>query len=196
MKKILIIVSVILMISTYTSNSYAQFSIGAKAGVAMPVGSFGQFVNMGFGGMISATYSINDKIEIGFNTGMYVFKGTDFPVDTKPSANVMPVVADFKFYLSSDGFKPYAGLGLGMFLTTNSITTPAKPAEFVGGALKSPATNLEIHKTSSAKFGVAPSLGFMIGDELKWGACVIYNITFSDANFVSINFGISYPIGK
>lgn len=184
------------MISTYTTKSYAQFSIGAKAGVAMPVGSFGQFVNMGFGGIMSVTYSINDRIEIGFNAGMYVFKGTDYPVHTEPSANVMPVVADFKYYLSSEGFKPYAGLGLGMFLTSSSITTPATPAEYVGGALKSPATDLAIHKTSSAKFGVAPSLGFMIGDELKWGACATYNITFSDANFVSINFGISYPIGK
>jgi hypothetical protein len=196
MKKILIIVSVLLVINTFTSVSYAQLSIGAKIGTGMPVGSFGQKYNMGFGGFANISYSINDKMQLGFNAGYYYFGGTDFPKGTEPSANIMPIFLDYKYYFNTEGFLPYAGLGLGMFITKTSITSPAADAVYVGGALLTPAKIKEIKTTSAAKFGLAPTLGFWVGSDIKWGAGITYNIVFSEANFVSINAGVCFPVGN
>jgi hypothetical protein len=196
MKKIWIIASALLIISVFTSVSYAQFNVGAKIGPGMPVGSFGQKYNMGFGGIVNASYSINDKMQIGFNAGFYYFKGSEFDKLTDPSANIMPIFLDYKYFFNTEGFLPYAGLGIGMFLLKETVTSPAADAVYVGGALKTPAKMKEIITTSSAKFGLAPSLGFWVGNDFKWGASVSYNITFSDANFVSINAGVSLPIGN
>jgi len=196
MKKILIIASALILISVFTSASYAQFSVGAKIGTGMPVGSFGQKYNGGIGGFANVSYSINDKMQIAFNAGFYYFKGTDFPKGTEPFASVMPIFLDYKYYLNTDGFMPYAGLGLGMFITKTSITSPATDAVYVGGALQTPAKIKEVLTTSAAKFGIAPSLGFFVGNDIKWGASVSYNITFSDANFIAINAGISFPVGN
>ncbi|NVN93714.1 MAG: hypothetical protein HXX18_00380 [Bacteroidetes bacterium] len=196
MKKIISIAFVVLLIVGFTSATKAQISVGANAGVAMPTGSFEQNYNMGFGGYASAAYSLNDKMSIGFNMGFYAFKGTDFPAGSKPSTRIIPIFADFKYFFNTDGFRPYVGTGVGVYMVNNTYTTLAVPEQRIGGLLLMTATPQQEHSSNVKKFGVSPTVGFWLGDGLKYGANVTYNITFSDASYIGINIGILYPLGE
>ena len=196
MKKLRIIVLLVVVMAGLTSTAIAQFSIGANAGVGMSVGSFAQKYNMGFGGTANATYTLKENMSIGFNAGFYAFKGSDFPANINQSTRIIPIFADFKYFFDTEGFMPYVGAGIGMYLVSESHTTPDIPANIVGGATLSPAIPSEEKSSSNAKFGVAPTLGFWLGDGLKYGANVTYNIIFSDASYIGVNIGVIYPLGK
>ena len=196
MKKIISIAFVILLIIGFTSATKAQISVGAKLGVAMPVGSFAQGYNMGFGGYATVAYSLNNKMDLGFNMGFYAFKGTDFPANKNPSTRIIPIFADFKYFLNTEGFRPYVGAGAGVYLVYNSYTSPFTPAVIVGGAMLAPEKLQQDISSNSKKFGVSPTVGFWLGDGLQYGASVTYNIIFSDASHIGINIGIIYTLSE
>lgn len=196
MKNFKTIVLVVFVILVFTTTAKAQINVGVNAGVAMPMGSFGQVENMGFGGYATAAYSVNSKISLGFNLGFYAFKGTDYPAGSKPSARIIPIFADFKYFLNTEGFMPYVGTGMGVYMTYSSVTTPASDAVTVGGVIKEPAKLSIEHLTNSKKFGVSPTVGFWLGDDFKYGASVTYHIIFSDYSYIGINVGIIYLLGQ
>jgi len=196
MKNLITISLIVMLFVGFTSTTSAQISIGANLGVAMPVGSFEQNYNMGFGGYATATYSLNDKMSLGFNAGFYAFKGIDFPAGSVPSTRIIPIFLDFKYFLNTEGFMPYVGTGMGIYLVSSNYTTLATPAKTVGGLTLEPEMPQREHKVSSKKFGVSPTVGFWLGDEFKYGASVTYHITFSDASYVGINIGVIYALGN
>ncbi|MFZ4400657.1 MAG: hypothetical protein ACOYO1_11525 [Bacteroidales bacterium] len=196
MKKIWTLILVFFLIAGFSSVTNAQISVGVNAGVANPMGSFQQGYNMGFGGYATAAYTLNEKIAIGFNTGFYTFKGIDYPAGSNSSTRIIPIFADFKFFLNTDGFMPYVGTGLGLYLVYSNYTTPASDAVTVGGVILEPAKLSIEHATNEKKFGVSPTVGFWLGDGLKYGASATYHITFSDASYIGINIGIIYPLGE
>ncbi|MFZ4414262.1 MAG: hypothetical protein ACOYOV_14360 [Bacteroidales bacterium] len=196
MKKIISIAVVVLLIVGFTSATKAQINVGAKLGVAIPVGSFAQGYNMGFGGYASAAYSLNEKMELGFNMGFYAFKGTDFPANNNPSTRIIPVFADFKYFLNTDGFRPYVGAGAGVYIVYNTYTSPYAPAKTAGGVTLVAEKLQQDISSNSKKFGVSPTVGFWLGDGLQYGASVTYNITFSDASHIGFNIGIIYTLSE
>ncbi len=196
MKKLIRIAWVVLLITGFTSKASAQFSIGANAGVAMPVGSFEQKYNMGFGGYATVAYALNTNMSIGLNAGFYAFKGTDFPAGSKPSTRILPVFLDFKYYLNTEGFMPYVGTGIGLYSVFTSSTTPDIPANIVGGLTIAPAIPSFERLDSYGKFGISPTVGFWAGDELKFGASVTYHIIISDAANIGVNIGMLYSFGN
>ena len=196
MKKIISIAFVVMLIVGITSATKAQISVGAKLGVALPVGSFAQGYNMGFGGYASAAYSLNDKMDLGFNMGFYAFKGADFPANNNPSTRIIPIFADYKYYLNTEGFRPYVGAGAGVYLVYNSYTSPFEPAKTAGGVVLVAEKQQQEHSSNSKKFGVSPTVGFWLGDGLQYGASVTYNITFSDASHIGFNIGIIYTLSE
>lgn len=161
----------IVLIAGFTTTSKAQISIGAKAGIALPMGTFGDFYNMGFGGSAIGEYSLNDNMSVGLNIGYYSFGAKTDVGDFKLS--IIPIVADFKYFFMTEGFMPYVGAGLGMYMSSVNID----------GA------------ESSSDFGFSPKVGFWMGDGFKYGACIDYNI-ISDANHLGISVGVIYPLGK
>ncbi len=198
MKKIIIIVLAVVLMASVTYTASAQFSIGANAGIAMTTGSFGQEYNTGFGGYANGTYALNDNMSIGFNAGFYAFKGIEFGEKFNSSARIVPILADFKYFFDTEGFMPYVSTGVGMYLVYSSHTSPAVPELRAGGVVVEEEVPETEHSNSSGKFGVAPTVGFLLGssDELRYGASVTYNITFSGANHVGINIGVIYPLGQ
>ena len=91
---------------------------------------------------------------------------------------------------------PYVGTGVGVYMVSTTYTTLATPAKTAGGVILEPAEPQKEHSTSSKKFGVSPTIGFWLGEELKFGASVTYHITISDASYIGINVGIIYPFGN
>ena len=172
----------VILIAGFSSVSNAQISIGAKAGIAMPMGDFGDGYNMGFGGVATGEYSLNDNMSLGLNIGFYTFGGKDLPSGVTASFNVIPIIADFKYYFQTEGFIPYAGLGLGLHMQTSKYS----------------ASIIDV-STSESNFAIIPKAGFWMGDDFKWGASLEYNIVSFAENSVGhlgINVGILYPLGK
>ncbi len=196
MKKIITIAMLIVLMVGFASHTKAQFSVGANAGFAIPTGSFQQTYNMGFGGYATVAYSLNDKMAIGFNMGVYSFSGSDFPAGLNPSTLTIPLFLDFKYFLNTEGFMPYVGTGIGVYLVSSKYTTLATPAFTAGGVIIEPAEPIKEHSASSKKFGVSPTVGFWLGDEFKYGASATYHITVSDASYVAINIGVIYSFGE
>ena len=174
MRKLMTILLAIVLIAGFTTTSKAQISIGANVGLAMPMGDWSDGYNMGFGGSANGEYALNDNMSLGLNIGYYSFGGkTD-----GYSWSFIPIVADFKYSFMTEGFMPYAGLGLGMFMGTSKV-------DFMGISMSA----------SESKFGFVPTAGFWMGDSFKWGASLKYNIV-SDVSYLGINVGIIYPLGK
>jgi hypothetical protein len=178
MKKFATIFMAIMLVAGVSYTVKAQIGIGANAGLAMPMGSFGDAYNMGFGGSAYGQYTLNDQMTIGLNIGYYSFSGKNVPSGSDISWSYMPVVADFKYMLSSEKFMPYVGLGLGLYSASSKV-------EIMGISASA----------SESKFGFAPMVGFWMGDDFKWGANLSYNAV-SDASYLGINIGIVYPLGK
>ncbi|MCX6232369.1 MAG: outer membrane beta-barrel protein [Bacteroidetes bacterium] len=176
------IVLAIVLIAGFTSKSSAQISIGAKAGIALPMGTFGDGYKMGFGGAALGEYSLNENMSIGLSIGYYSFSGKDFFDGI--SLSIIPIVADFKYYFADKGFMPYVGAGLGMYMSSTSDYSKT-----VYGV------TITVPGGSSSDFGFSPKVGFWMGDSFKWGACLDYNIV-SNANHLGFNVGILYPLGK
>jgi len=175
MKKLMTFFLAILLIAGFSGKVNAQIGIGANAGIAMPMGDFGDVYDMGFGGSAYGQYSLSETMTIGLNIGYYSFGGK---VSSDFSWSYVPVVADFKYILSTENFKPYVGLGLGFYNATSKVN-------MLGVSLSA----------SENKIGFAPMAGFWMGEGFKWGANLSYNIV-SDASYLGINVGIVYPLGK
>ena len=165
------IVLAVVLIAGFTSTSNAQISVGAKAGLALPMGIFGDGYGMGFGGSAIGEYALNENMALGLNIGFYTFGEKN---SSGYTFSVIPIVADFKYFFATEGFMPYAGAGLGMYMGS---------VHFSGAS------------ASSSEFGFSPKVGFWMGEEFKYGASLDYNIV-SGANHVGINVGIIYALGK
>ncbi len=172
MRKIVTILLAIFLIAGFTNTSKAQISIGGNAGIALPMGSWNSAVGMGFGASANGEYEFKENMFIGLNIGYYSFGEKN---SSGVSASFIPIVADFKYFFQTEGFMPYAGAGLGMFMET------AK-ASFLGVSTSA----------STSGFGFVPMVGFWMGDGFKYGASLKYNAV-GDA-FLGVNFGVIYPL--
>ncbi len=175
MKKLMTILAAILLVAGISSTTNAQIGVGANAGIAMPMGTFGDAYDMGFGGSAYGQYSLSETMTLGLNIGYYSFGGK---VSSDYSWSYVPVVADFKYILSTENFKPYLGFGLGFYNATSKVS-------ILGISVSA----------SESKFGFAPMAGFWMGEDFKWGASLSYNAV-SDASYLGINVGVVYPLGK
>jgi hypothetical protein len=182
MRKLMTILLAIVLIAGFTTTSKAQISIGAKAGIAMPMGDFGDSYGMGFGGSAIGEYALNDNMAVGLNVGFYTFGGKDLPSGVTASFNIIPIIADFKYFFMTEGFMPYVGAGLGMYMMTSKSET-----------------SLMSFSVSESGFGFAPKAGFWMGEGFKYGASLEYNIVSfasTSVGHLGINVGVIYPIGK
>jgi hypothetical protein len=184
MKKLMTIVLAIVLIAGFTSTTKAQISIGAKAGIALPMGTFGDAVGLGFGGSAIGEYAINENMAVGLNIGYYTFSGKTIAGFDMPSYSIIPILADFKYFLQTEGFRPYVGAGIGMYMSSMADYTMTMFG-----------TTVTVPGGSTSDFGFSPKVGFWMGDGFQYGACIDYNIV-SNANHLGINVGFIYPLGK
>jgi len=175
----------------------AQIKLGVSPGIQIPVGDFGDFYKLGFGGGINGEYLVTENIGVGLNVGYYTFKGKEFGLgfdldlgdyfemdfDMSFGAeriNIIPITLNGKYYFTTEGFQPYGGVDAGLYMLNSSF----------GGA-----SNTDMY------FGVAPVLGFQYGftDALALDLNAKYNLIFSEGSTTStlgFNVGIVFAFGK
>ncbi|MFZ4400280.1 MAG: outer membrane beta-barrel protein [Bacteroidales bacterium] len=182
MKKTRILLFAITMIACFASKSNAQINLGLDLGIAVPTTtSFSDIFKTGFGSSVIGEFFINKKMSVGVNFGYYSFTGNESVIgESGWSWTFVPITANYKFFFKEDGFKPYISAGLGLY----ALTMQQK-------------INSYTQSYSENKFGLYPSIGFMIGEKIKWCANLKYNyVNDADADFISINAGAIFQLGS
>ncbi len=131
MKKFTFSIASIIFLSLVTYNiAFAQLediSVGANAGLAIPIGDFASVTKggatMGFGGGLHAKRVVDEKLTVGLDFSYFSFGGTDIadPISsssTKTTYSIIPISVFAQWYLTTEGFRPFVGLDLGYYMQT------------------------------------------------------------------------------
>lgn len=182
-------------------------AFGGGLFVGVPLGDFGDAAKSGIGLNVEAEYFVTPQLSVGLNTGFYSFK-YDKVVVGDGHSNIIPFLAKGSFYLSDGAFKPFLGMGIGLFGINSKYTfdiltiiqNPLNPMDFDTLML----TNEVVEKLT--KFGIAPNAGFMysISDNLNLHFALKYDMIFTaekkdgietkNTSFLGLNFGILYSL--
>jgi len=203
MKKVILLLVVALSVVTAS----AQIKVGLNGGVGIPMGTFGDVFNTGFGGGISGEYLITPNISIGLNAGIYSFgmkdelldlfgmedmDGIDLGdlLDMSAKFQITPITLTGKYYfITEGGIKPYAGLDLGLYSSKTKVT------------VKVLGISQSADAGSSTDFGLAPVVGLQFGltDALAIDVNAKYHHIFTEGeatSFIGFNLGLVYTFGK
>jgi hypothetical protein len=119
MKKILSVLFAVLLFAGY-ANAQNKLSFSAGGNLALPMGSFGDVVNFGFGATVAADYPLADKIVGTATIGYLIWSGKDFGqsgVTAKTDFKAIPILAGVKYFVSKD-FYALGQLGFHLFSTS------------------------------------------------------------------------------
>lgn len=131
-------------------QTFKKFRVGLAGGYAVPGGSGakgGVLINL------EPAYRLQDKILVGIRfEGAVVARGFSSEVGASGSASFSGSNSLFgQYYLSNNTFRPYVGLGVGMFSVTTAAVTASGTSGDSYGAL------------DESKFGFFPKIGFDLG---------------------------------
>ena len=181
MKKILSFLFVFLLFSSITFSQNTGISLGAQAGIAIPMGDFGDGYKMGFGGQGNFAYKINPMLNVTGSIGYLTWSGkeADFTFSS------VPVMVGARYSFGKGKFNPYAAGELGLHFSSFSVPEVVIPGfGTIGGG-----------SASSTDFGIAVGLGFLyqLGPKLDLDVNAKFNNIFregSSTNFINIMAGV------
>jgi len=171
MKKLITIIGLTTTMALFVNNANAQkASLGINLGFYKGTASVSEGL---IGPMIQGRYALNDNARLGLNFGYY-FKSSEFSTFA-----VNPITATFEYLFTTEGFKPYAGLDLGVYRSV------VKFKGIISGTF------------SASNFGLAPTLGFDydISDKFGINANFKYNYIMSSlgsSGAISLNAGVYF----
>jgi outer membrane protein W len=177
-----------------------QAAAGGGLFLGFPAGDFGTAYKMGFGLDVEGEYFLAPTFSAGLSTGYFSFKLKEDTITTG-NAKVTPFLLKGNLYLSEGAFKPFIGLGVGMFYAHSKITVtvPTVIQNMVTGE-----DELFLLRTQfddkQTKLGVAPNVGFLLGvtDNLNVMFNAKYNMMLSketfglpkNVSFIGVNLGV------
>jgi outer membrane protein W len=191
--------------------------LGILADVSFPMGGddeFGHVAGTGFSGHIVLSYLLSPDFMLALRAGYIKFgaqteEGSEqgYTYSYEDNYSQIPILLGAYYLIhTKGGFKPYLGLALGVFLQNYAVKWEE---EYLG-------QNWSLDETfSNTSFGIVPEIGFyyLLGS-IVLQASAGYNLVLSDApaaeygdegetyteetgqaNSVSVNVGLSFPIG-
>lgn len=178
MKKAVFILLVLFLFIGNLNAQEGKMHAGAQVGISLPMGSFGDIANMGFGFAGNFFYGINNNIDVTGSIG-YISWGTDF--DEISYSNI-PILAGARYYFQKSQFTPYGLAELGMNLFSIDLPEYEIFGQTYGGS------------ESTSEFGLNIGGGFLynLGNmDLDVNAKI--NI-ISDLNHLTLFAGLRFPI--
>lgn len=127
----------------------SRFSAGLE--LAMPMGDFGDLVGFGFGGSLGYEIPVGDNLGVMAQAGYISFSAKDIEIDLGPfgtttvegkAVGAIPIQLGAKYYFSDNQEGAYLGVLTGVHLISSEGSD------------------------GSTDFGVAPLLGFMVGENI------------------------------
>jgi len=169
MKRVLLLVAVVLLVgSGAMAQDYKKFKVGLGLGYAVP--------SKGSGGVLlylEPMYRIQDNLTVGLRIETAALVG-EIPTGASGSLDASAVgsyTLNGQYYLGSgSSFRPFVGVGLGMFSVAAASTD-------ING------TNVQI-AAASTSFGFYPRIGFDLG---HFNLSIDYNLIPEQTS--SLNLG-------
>lgn len=193
---------------TYSYGDVPSASTGAFSGsvlyqLGIPVGATHGYISAvewrGVG--VDLQWKLNATLAVGLALGWNVFYEntsgtlTSVPGNKSPgfavtgnqdrSLNFVPVLADFRFMPRLRGVRPFLGLGIGGYVTIQSL-----------------GIGLTTYQQTAFLFGVAPEVGFLV--PVEGGAAVQFSVRYNMAlpgggmdfqQWVGLSLGIAWGPG-
>lgn len=176
MKKIILLV--LALLSFMAMNAQAQMSVGATAGLQLPMGDFADGFKMGIGFNISGRYMLKDNLAVGANVGFTKFGGE---VDGY-SASIMPITGMVEYYFSEGSMRPFVGGDVGLYNYKINIDV----AGFESSASE---TYLGFAPTGGVLIEKSESLSFIIK-----GKYHIVTTEGSSSSWLGVNAGVIFKL--
>lgn len=176
------LLSVLIVIALFTgfANAQSKMAVGLQAGVAIPIGDFGNAYKLGFGGQGTFAYHINPMLDVTASVGYLTWSGKDADY----TFSSVPVLAGVRYYFGQGKFHPYVAGELGMHFTSVKV-----PSVTVGGFTFGGGT------ASDSFFGFGAGAGFLyqLGPKLDLDVNAKFNSissSGSSSSYISIMAGV------
>jgi hypothetical protein len=164
-----VLVAGALLLAGFTNTAKAsdngRFSVGAELG--LPMGTFGDASNVGFGGSLRYEMPMGDNLALMGTAGYLTFGGKEVTtgfagiasVTSKSTSGLIPIQVGAKYYFQEQqsGFYGMVQLGLTLINSSTDVTTDilgTKTTTSVSG--------------NTSGFGYAPGVGYHL-DNLDFG---------------------------
>jgi hypothetical protein len=177
------LLSVLLLAVLFTGfiNAQGKMAVGIQAGIALPMGDFGDGYDMGFGGQGIFVYHINPNLDITGSAGYLTWGGKEGDY----TFSSIPILAGVRYYFGKDKFNPYVAGELGMHFYTFDVPEVVIPGYgTIGGGSE-----------SSSNFGFGFGAGFLyqLSPKLDLDVNAKYNSISGDggsSNYIGIMAGV------
>ncbi len=153
------------------TSGFSQFSAGLEIG--LPIGSFSDGSNVGFGGSVRYDGAIQDKLNWTATGGFLSFGVKDLGYGSSGSTTMIPIMGGVKYYFTETNKGLYAGADLGLVFASLSVST-----------------GFGNFSTSETKFGFTPGIGYRMG---QFDFAARFNLV-SDLNYMGIR--AAYVFGE
>lgn len=167
--------------------SNAQIKIGAGLMTGMPMGDWADGYGFGIGGGVTGSYMVTEEIDASLTIGYLSFAPKSDFQDFFGNFNVIPIMVSGNYhFMPGESFDFYAGVGLGIFMNSTTVTV-LNP--FTGDVLAE-------ETVSETEFGfMVPRVGvnYMFNDSFGLDANLGYVVN-GDASYLPINVGIVYNL--
>jgi outer membrane protein W len=179
--KTLVKITAICALVLLTLSANAQIKVGAGAGIQLPMGTFGDMFNMGFGGAATGKYMLKENIAVGATIGYGMFSAKDNFGGSDMKFTIMPIAASLSYYFATEGFKPYVGADLGFYMWS----------------IKYSGTKVG----DGSDLGFAPTVGFEydLSESMALDVNAKYNYIMTEGDATTslgVNVGLLFALGK
>lgn len=185
MRKILSALLVAFLVAGFI-NAQGKMALGFNAGVALPMGDFGDGYDMGFGGNALFAYHANPNVDVTLSAGYLTWSGKD-ALDGL-NFNSIPVMVGAKYLFGKDKFHPYIAGELGVHFVSVDLPEYEFEGETFGGG-----------SSSDTYFGWGAGAGFLfqLGSNMDLDVNAKYNGISSSggsSDYVSVMVGLLFGL--
>ena len=179
MKKFLAVLFVVFLVAGF-SNAQGKIALGVNAGIALPMGDFGDGYDMGFGGNGLFVYHASPNVDVTGSVGYLTWSGKD-ALDGATFSSI-PVLVGARYLFGQGKFNPYIGAELGMHFSSSDY-------EIMGVS----------YSASDSFFGWVAGAGFLyqIGNNMDLDVAAKYNSISSEgsaSDYVSVFVGLLFGL--
>lgn len=179
MKQLLSVI-VITVLFTGFINAQSKMAVGIQAGIALPMGDFGDGFDMGFGGTGTFAYHINPMLDVTGSFGYLTWSAKEGDA----SFSSIPVLVGARYYFGKDKLNPYVAGELGIHFSTIDVPEVVIPGfGTIGGS----------ESSSDFGFGVGAGILYQLSPKLDLDVNAKFNSISGDggsSNYISIMAGV------
>lgn len=193
LNSVLALFTIIVLFAGFT-NAQSKMAIGVQGGIAIPMGDFGDAVDLGFGGQGNFAYDVSPFLQVTGSIGYTTWSYKTDSYTTSGSFNTVPLLAGIRYTFPAKGFKPYVMAQLGVHFISSKITYDNIYYLIKANEINDVQATYE-YSESSTKFGFGAGAGFLLplGPKLDLDVNATFNSISTEGsatNYIGIMAGV------